>query len=116
MPKGARFPIITSTNAKLKPWRNKVALAAQAAMKESGFGLIEDGPIRIDATFYFMRPRSRRAAGKYKFIRTDLDKHLRAVADSLTNVAYRDDAQIAVAFVQKVYGEADRTEISIAPL
>ena len=115
MPKGARFPIITSTNPKLKAWRTRVAAAALEAMQESNFRFIEDGPIRLDVAFYFVPPRSKRV-GKYKDTRGDWDKYSRALSDAMTGTVYRDDSQIAVAFVEKLYGEIARTEVIITAL
>jgi Holliday junction resolvase RusA-like endonuclease len=116
MPKGARFPIITSTNPKLKAWRSRVAMAALEAMRESGFGFIGEGPIRLDAAFYFTPPKSKRNVGKYKDTRGDWDKYSRALSDAMTGTVYRDDSQIAVAFIEKLYGEIARTEVIITTL
>jgi Holliday junction resolvase RusA-like endonuclease len=116
MPKGAKFPIITSTNAKLKPWRQQIAGTALSVIQETGFKCITHGPVKLDAVFFFLCPKTKRGASNYKDTRTDLDKLYRGLGDSLTGIAFRDDAQIAVANVSKVYGETERTEVVITAL
>ena len=44
----------------------------------------------------------------------DADNVLKAVADSLNGIAYKDDAQIASASLDKYYGEAPRLEVTLA--
>ena len=43
----------------------------------------------------------------------DMDNIIKAVADSLNNVAYRDDAQIADCQLRKFYSNQPRIEVSI---
>ena len=93
MPKGARFPVVTSDNKTLKPWRHDVALQAQVAMQDSSQVLCE-GPIWITCRFFFLKPKSTSKAVQHKLTKPDLDKCVRSILDSLTGVCFRDDSQV----------------------
>jgi Holliday junction resolvase RusA-like endonuclease len=85
------------------------------------------GPVKIEATFRFKRPANHYGTGKNARIlkawaptlhttKPDPDKLCRAILDSLTNVAYRDDCQVAVLIANKVYapeGESEGVKIAI---
>lgn len=43
----------------------------------------------------------------------DMDNVIKAIADSLNNVAYRDDTQIVDAWIRKLYSESPRVVIEI---
>ena len=99
-------------NRELEPWRNAVAAAATRAMDGSPLLV---GPLVVDATFRFPRPkahyRTGRHAGEVKASapawcskRPDLDKLLRAFGDAIAGIVCQDDAQIAELEVVKVYG------------
>jgi crossover junction endodeoxyribonuclease RusA len=99
-------------NRATEPWRNAVAAAAIDAM--DGDELLA-GPLLLEATFRFPRPKHHygtgRNAGKVKAsaptwvaTRPDLDKLVRAVADALAGIAYQDDSQIAEHEAVKCYG------------
>jgi Holliday junction resolvase RusA-like endonuclease len=77
--------------------------------------------LEMDVMAYYSIPAS---ASKRKrddmvtaFIRPtkkpDADNILKVVADSLNQIAYRDDAQIVSALVQKFYSEQPRLEVTI---
>ena len=118
MPKGARFPVVTSDNPKLKGWRQLVAHAAGLAA--AGHGLIAAGPVQVVAAFYLPRPKSlAKKATPPHLTRPDVDKLARATGDSLTGVLYSDDAQVVKLQVQKFYaeaGEAPHVVIAVTPL
>lgn len=118
MPKGARYPVVTSDNPKLKAWRDLIAGEASRALH--GTGRCFDGPIRICAAFYLPRPKSLAKKGDVPHItRPDVDKLARSVGDALTGVVYRDDAQIVQLKVEKYYaaaGESPRAVIRVDPV
>lgn len=66
---------------------------------------------------HHMQLRGGKYVPKPKYIDTmpammpDIDKLVRAVMDSLTGIAYRDDAQVIILTASKVY--ADKTSILI---
>jgi crossover junction endodeoxyribonuclease RusA len=114
MPKGAKYPIITSDNPKLKSWRQELAKAALLACchnESLSFPIAKPAPMEAHATFYFTRPKS--AKSPHKTTKPDADKLLRAVLDGMTGIVYEDDSQVAFAQVQKLYGVPERVEIFV---
>lgn len=112
MHKGARFPVITTDNTKLKPWRQEVSGTAQAEMESRGLGLCL-GAIRLEATFFFDRPKSLKKAITRKVTKPDVDKLLRSLGDSLTGIVFKDDSQICECVVAKAFGTPSRVEIKV---
>jgi crossover junction endodeoxyribonuclease RusA len=102
--------IVSQTNAaKQKPWASLISTMAV----DAGVRLIERGPAFVDLAFVMPRPKShyrgkamtlRDDAPHYHASKPDADKLLRLVLDSLTGIAYIDDAQVQVRSAEKVYG------------
>lgn len=113
IPKGWKRPIITAANAKTKPWRQEIAGAALHAMGRSGFQLIAEGAVSLAVAFYFDKPKSTPKRISAKTTKPDADKLLRSVLDSLTGIAFTDDAQITNCSVLKAFGSPARCEISL---
>ncbi len=67
----------------LKSWRTCVTLLATAHMHAHSLAII-DGPAWVGVEFFMAK----------KNLGLDMDKCLRAVLDSLSAVAYRDDSQV----------------------
>ena len=92
----------------LRPWRASLAHAAREAM--AGRDPLE-GAVAVRVTFRLPRPRGhyrtagglRPSAPAFPDRRPDLDKLTRGL-DALTAVVWRDDAQVVVLDVRKVYG------------
>jgi crossover junction endodeoxyribonuclease RusA len=117
MPKGARFPIVTSDNPQLKGWRQLVAQAASRALK--GAGVFLEGPVRVCADFSLPRPKSIGGKPKAHVTRPDVDKLARAVGDALTGVVWRDDSQVVQLKVTKAYarvGESPHAVIAVSEI
>ena len=113
MPKGARFPVITSANAKLKPWRQEVA--AMASLAVIGKPVLS-GPIIVKADFIFLKPKSTKNSVVYKTTKPDLDKLIRGLLDSLTGIVFCDDSQVVRVSAFKAYGDVARTEVVVESL
>lgn len=71
-----------------------------------------DGAVNMDVTAVFPIPDSwskkKKAAALQKEIRPgkpDIDNIYKIVADALNGIAYKDDAQVAKAAIEKYYGE-----------
>lgn len=118
---GGRPVVVEQGRARLKPWRAQVADACAQAM--NGAGLIV-GPVVLRVTLYFPRPKShhvaddpgrelKASAPTFVASRPDVEKVVRAVADALSGVAYRDDAQIATLHAVKLYGDPPRAVIEV---
>jgi crossover junction endodeoxyribonuclease RusA len=111
IPKGARFPVVTADNAKTKPWRQQVAGTALAEMSSQGWECRDSGGVNIEAFFYFERPKS--VKGPLKTTKPDIDKLIRAILDSLTGIAFKDDSQVTYVLAGKGFGSPARVEIEI---
>lgn len=107
---GSRRAILTDQKRKeLKPWEAHIGALA----RESCVPLF-DGPVRLELTFAFVRPKGHFGTGKnagslkgdapeFKTSYPDVDKASRAVMDALKDIAYRDDAQVAQLVATKLY-------------
>lgn len=109
MPKRGKFPVVTSDNPKVKPYRQQIALTAMAKGIRP---CAREASLSVKLSFYFTRP----ASAKRRLdpvVKPDLDKLVRSVFDALTGVAFVDDAQITKLETGKDYGDPERTEIEI---
>lgn len=81
--------------SKLKPWRAKVAAAAD-------LGVTFDEPVFVAAVFYMPRPK--RPKFLLPGVKPDLDKLFRALGDGMTDGGLLgDDALIVSKFIHKRY-------------
>lgn len=107
MPKGARFPVVTSDNPNLKGWENTIRGELQRVMKQTdGHTLahIFKSPVAVGLRFHLPRPKSKKKA-KYPTTKPDVDKLARAAIDALSGVAFKDDNQVVAVQARKVYAE-----------
>lgn len=113
--------IITNDNVKAKGWQQLIAEHASKALAESQLQPFADGPVIIDAWFYFPRPQ-KFLTKKYTAVdvphttRPDGDKCLRLALDALSQVVWRDDSQVIDAYAHKRYcaaGELPRAVITV---
>lgn len=110
---GARFPIVTSDNRSLKPWRQSVAFAAVDACPDRE---LWQGPVSIGVVFYLPRPKSLPKRVAYPVKKPDCDKLVRGVLDALTGILWRDDSQVVEMAAWKLYGDPPRAEITVEEL
>lgn len=98
-------------------YRNSVKAIARHAM---GCKKQMEGPVALHFTAQYQSPKTwgenRRAATVWKTSRADLDNLIKEVADSLSGIIYRDDAQVASIIAQKVYGREDSVRVQITEL
>jgi crossover junction endodeoxyribonuclease RusA len=119
---------MVESSKKVKPWRQDVTAAAQAAATAAGWET-PAGPLRVDIVFYLPRPRYHYRTGAHAgelkpnapvFVdkKPDKDKLERATCDALTSSGViRDDAQIAAGLVEKRYADAATgAHITIRPI
>jgi Holliday junction resolvase RusA-like endonuclease len=108
MPKGARFPVVTSDNPNGRSWQQLVADGASRAIGESGWRILDDA-VRLSVVFYLPRPKKyrRRGVEPAHCTQPDLDKLVRAVGDALNAVAWVDDRQITDIVTAKRYAAVD---------
>lgn len=118
--------MMVDSNPKSGPWMDAVAHRAAQAM--DGCELF-DGPVSVLVEFYFPRPKShyytskarsgelRDDAPELHSKKPDCDKLVRAIGDGMTGVVYRDDSQIAVLMVRKLYSPSGGScEVSVSQL
>jgi Holliday junction resolvase RusA-like endonuclease len=113
--------MVTSDNARLRPWRDAVSWHARQALL--GGGPLA-GPVKVRVEFRFARPGGhfgkrglRPAAPREHVVRPDLDKLVRAVLDALSEARiWRDDAQVVETRARKRYDERPGAVIEIRPV
>lgn len=111
--------MVVDANPQSKPWKQEIAGTAAMVMgDEHPF----DGALSVRLMFVMSRPQAhylrgevRGSAPLYHVSRPDVDKLSRAVLDSLTGIVWRDDAQVAVKHVKKVYGEHPGVTVHVEP-
>ena len=106
----SRAIVTHDTRRDLGGWRR---LVSDVAQQHAPPGLW-DGPVSVSLEFRLPQPKSRpTTVGRGKNKRSiriwpdrapDLDKLLRAVVDSLTNIVFRDDSQVVRVVATKDYG------------
>jgi len=94
---GAR---VTNDNARAAGVQTAIGWAAREALG-AGAAMLE-GAIAIRIECELARPRSARRR-PWPIVKPDADKIARLVLDSLTRIAYRDDAAICQLEIRKVY-------------
>ena len=104
--------IMVETCKRLKSWRKEVSLRAKLIVNE----IIEE-PVEVEVVFWFKRPLKhylpngmlRQSAPVYITNKNkgDLDKHCRALLDSLTKSAFADDSQVVSLHAVKKYCETE---------
>jgi Holliday junction resolvase RusA-like endonuclease len=110
LPKGARFPIVTSSNKRLRSWRQELAGAADDACQDYNTPIDREIPLAVVVKCFFKPLKKPRL---HKTTKPDGDKLLRAVLDGMTGIVYEDDAQVIDSRVQKFYGNPPRVEVSV---
>lgn len=109
MPKGGKFPVVTSANPKLKPWRAAMTAAfhyKRHQLKHTTFA----APCKIDAVFFMpQNGASIREKRIWTAVKPDLDKLQRALCDSLKDAGvYVDDSQVCMIKCVKRYSALDK--------
>lgn len=113
--------IIVDANPKGRDWKNRIAQEASLVM--AGKPLLH-GPLEV--SFVFKMPRivgHYRTNGELKptapnrpIVRPDALKLARAAEDALTGVVWRDDSQIVLEHLEKVYADQPGATITITLL
>lgn len=95
-------------------FKASVQLAAHQKVARASNGVPYDGPIELIATFVMPRPRvkvwKRKPMRREPHIaRPDIDNLLKALADALSGILWRDDAQVYAVDAGKVIAAGDET-------
>jgi Holliday junction resolvase RusA-like endonuclease len=118
--------IVTDDSKRSRPWKALVSDAAIEAMRKAGETGCLEGPLMLSLTFIVLRPKGhyrtgknagllRDAAPEYPTVKPDLLKLARAVEDALSGIVYRDDSQIVVENLYKLYGDRARVNVTVVP-
>lgn len=107
------------TPAKTVEFENLVKLEYQTVA--NGFRFPDDAPLGMTVTAFFPIPKStskkKQALMKERYIRPckkpDGDNILKAIADALNEIAYKDDSQIVECTVKKYYSVEPKTYVEI---
>ena len=92
-----RGRLVDVKSKELKAWRNRIAEIATPL-----FGEPHDEAVIMELCFFLPKPKTVKRA--LPFVKPDVDKLGRAVMDSLTGVAYKDDCQVTDLILRKRYG------------
>lgn len=101
-------------------WKNSVKIFC----RENYNGQPIQGPIALEITFTMPRPKShyrsngliKATAPHYVTKKPDSTKLLRSTEDALTGLLWRDDAQVAIQTVYRIYGETPGAKITVSPI
>ena len=111
MPKGSRYPVLTSSNKRVKQWEQSIRSAAQEHA-----GTLLTGWVDVSICFALPRPKSLAKKVTWHLKRPDIDKLSRAALDALSGVIWRDDSQVVKLHATKYYaepGEPPYVDISV---
>jgi crossover junction endodeoxyribonuclease RusA len=107
-PPGVKRTLLIDVNGKqLRAWRDTVARAALVHLDD----WTEVVPIYLYLEFHL--PRGKTVTRLRPHVRPDLDKLCRAVLDSLSGIAYRDDSQVVHITASKLYAGAEGPGVDI---
>jgi len=117
MPKGARFPVVTSDNKNLKQWerliKDRLQQVLPAIPREQRVALW-DAPIAISLLFHLPRPKSLPKRVTEHLKKPDLDKCVRGAIDALIGMVFRDDSQVVSIGATKQYADgAAKLDVAI---
>lgn len=114
IPRGWNRPVITTDNKRLKPWRQEVAAVAREQMQDAGADLVPRPlAVRVEAQFYFARPKSAKKHQIDKTTKPDVEKLARALLDALSGICYEDDAQVSQGVFAKYLDTTPRTVVTV---
>ncbi len=78
------------------------------------------GPVELRLNLEYLPPvkwtKARRASTRWKIMAPAAQNLVKLVLDSLTDVAFHDDAQVAVLHVSKLYAATAKTTITVRQL
>jgi crossover junction endodeoxyribonuclease RusA len=112
-------PRLTTDNSKLKPFRSEVTRCAMLAMRDASYELpmaAKHVAVELAVDFFFAKPASVGKKRPYPIVKPDIDKTCRSVLDSLTGVAFHDDAQVIAINARKHYGMPERVEVTVTTI
>lgn len=111
--------IMIESSKYVKEWRAFARMKAVDAMRESE-RIAKPSAVKLTVLFGFDRPKThikkgvcRIDAPVYHTARPDSDKLLRALLDSMSEIVFEDDSQVAVIVVEKVFAKGAVTHVTV---
>lgn len=109
--------VLVDANARLKPWRALVREAAEEAIADAGWEMLDE-PCHV--YLEFIMPRPQRPRWSKPAVKPDLDKLTRAVFDALTDArVWKEDSRVVSMEVTKKYegedGEVPGVWVEVTP-
>lgn len=108
-PQGSKQAFVRGTRAvlvemsrKVKPWREQIALAAQAEATRAGF-VPATTALHVEIELRMPRPKRAPKSRVLPVVKPDLDKLVRAVLDGCTGPLWHDDSLVVELVARKVY-------------
>jgi Holliday junction resolvase RusA-like endonuclease len=101
---GKTIPLMRESSKKVKPWREAVTTAVEAALFRGDASPLT-GPVRADITFTMPKPTSApKRRRTYPAVTPDIDKLERSTYDAITQAhAWADDGRVIENHNRKVY-------------
>ena len=100
--------VLVESSKGLKPWREKIRTIAQHSAELQKF----DGAVHVTMSFYFKKPASNKKPSHTQ--KPDVDKLIRGVMDSLTNVCFNDDSQVTSITAYKFWAKQEMEGVNIS--
>lgn len=117
IPKGWGRAVLTSSNKKLKSWRQDVSLIASESMAIYGIRgskpWARPYPVSVDVIFCFQKPKSTPKRILWKTTKPDLDKLIRGLFDAMTGICFEDDSQVHRVSAVKVFGDTPHCWVQV---
>ncbi len=108
--------VMVESSKHVKEWRAWARLKASVAMRDRE-RIAKPNAVRLRVTFGFDRPKKHLKKGVvppvFHTSRPDTDKLLRALLDSMSEVVFEDDSQVADIRVEKVYSKGAVTVVTV---
>ena len=77
-------------------------------------GSFEEGvPLRLEVTFYRVRPKHLPKRVTLPVSRPDYDNYAKLLTDALEKFVYKNDSQITTALIRKRFGDPPRIELKL---
>ena len=104
------------TDAATKKHENELAKQAKAQLPSDYEKL--SGPLAVDLKFYMPRPKSlpKKDWEGYHWKKPDLDNMEKILWDSLNDIVWNDDSQIAYISASKRYSDEPGIKMTVVPL
>lgn len=112
----ARARTVMTKGGGFHSYTPKKTVHSEAMIREAviGLGYFEAGtPIRLEATFYRVKPKSTPKRVMLPATKPDLSNYLKTLEDALEKFIYNNDSQITTAIIKKRFGSPPRIEVKM---